>query len=83
MNRISGRSCGKTTLPEQQVYHDIRQPTAEVLALMDPAVAREVFGRHRRAYFGRSSLGGRRVNSWPLPAMSQMGGRASGANCLV
>lgn len=67
----------------RQVCHDILQPTAEVLALVDPAVACEAFGRHRGLDRGRGRIGERRVNLWPPLTTSRTGGRAAGANCLV
>ena len=66
-----------------QVCHDIRQPTAEMLALVDPVAAREAFGRHRELDCGRSNLAGRRVNLQLPPPTSRTGGRAADANCAV
>jgi hypothetical protein len=66
-----------------RVCRDIRQPTAEVIALVDPAAAREAFGHHRELDCGRSNLGGRWVNLQPSPATSRTGGRAADANCAV
>lgn len=64
----------------RRVCQDIGQPAAEVLALVDPAVACEVFGRHRGLDCGRGNPGGRRVNLCPPPTASRSGGRAAGAN---
>ena len=78
---MSDRYGGTEGLP--RVCHDIRQPTAEMLALVDPAAAREAFGRHRELDRGRSSLCARRVNLQLPPATSWTGGRAADANCPV
>jgi hypothetical protein len=66
-----------------RVCHDIRQPMAEMLALVDPVAAREAFGRHRELDCGRSNLAGRRVNLQLPPTTSRTGGRAADANCAV
>jgi hypothetical protein len=66
-----------------RVRCDIRQPTAEVLALVDPAAAREAFGRHRIPGCGYSNPGGRWVNVQLPPATSLTGGRTADATCAV
>ncbi len=66
-----------------RVGRDIRQPTAEVIALVDPAAAREAFGHHRELDCGRGNLGGRRVNLQLPPATSWTRGRAADANRAV
>ena len=86
MNHVSRRTYGRLLCLNKglrQVRHDMQKPTAEVLALVDPAVGCEAFGRHRGLGCGRSSLGGRRVNLRLPPATSRMGGRAAGATCSV
>ena len=67
----------------RQVCHDIRQPTAEMLALVDSALASEAFGCHRRFEFDLSDLRGRLVNLRLPLTTSRIGGRVSGATCLV
>jgi hypothetical protein len=67
----------------RQTCHDIRQPAAEVPALVKPAVAREAAENHEKRDCGRSGLGEGRVNLCLPPATSRMGGRAAGATCSV
>jgi len=73
-----GRPVGRP-----RVCRDIRQPTAEVMALVDPAAAREAFGHHRELDCGRGNLGGRQVNLLLPPATSLTGGRTADANRAV
>ena len=67
----------------RQVCHDIRQPTAEMLALVHSALAFEAFGYHRKFDCDRNGLRGRLVNPWLPSATPRIGRRASGATCLV
>jgi hypothetical protein len=78
---MSDRYGGTEELP--RVCRDIRKPTGEVLALLDPAAAREAFRRHRELGCGHSNLDGRQVNPSPPPATSRTGGRAAYADCAV
>lgn len=66
----------------RQVCHDIRQPTAEMLALVDSALASEAFGYHRRFDCDRAPP---RKAGEPMAVSHnvRIGGRASGATCLV
>jgi hypothetical protein len=73
-----GRPAGRP-----RVRRDIGQPTTEVIALVDPAAAREAFGHHRELDCGRSNVGGRRVNLLLPPATSRTRGGAADANCAV
>lgn len=67
-----------------RVRHGIRQPTAEVLALVNPGAACGALGRRRGPGCGRGGLGGRRrMNPWLPSATSQLEGRAAGADGLV
>jgi hypothetical protein len=70
-----GRPAGRSL-----VCHDIGQPTAEVIALVDPAAAREAFGHHRKLDCGRGNLGGRRVNLLSPLVTSRTEGRAADEN---
>lgn len=67
----------------RQVGLDIRQSTAEVLALGEPAVVHEALGYHRRpeCSCSCSGRGGGRVNLRLPLTPSRMGGRAGGATC--
>lgn len=74
---------GRTERP-WQMCRDIRQPAAEVFALVKPAVAREAVGNHERPDCGRGGPGVGRVNLWLPPTTSRMGGEAAaGATCPV
>jgi len=61
----------------------LRQPTAEVLAMVELAVAREALGYHGRPEGSHTGVGGGRVNLRPSFATSRTGGRAAGATCPV
>ena len=66
-----------------QACHDTRQPAAEVLAPVEPAVAREAVGDQERFDCGRSNVGRGRMNLYLPSPTSRIGWGAAGATCPV
>lgn len=67
----------------RQTCRDIRQPTAEVHALVKLTVARGAAANHEKRDCGRSGPGWERVNLCLPPATSRMGRRVASATCPV